>query len=162
MVCIDLSLRIEAPIQRCFDLSRSIEVHIIGAAQSGEAAVAGVTTGLIGPGQWVRWKAKHLGVSQHLTSKITAFEYPHHFQDTMIEGAFKSMQHDHYFQAITSDGTEMKDRFVCSAPLPLLGPLAERLFLRRYMENFLVHRNRILKEVAESANWQAFLPKANL
>ena len=160
MVSIDLVLRIEAPIERCFDLSRSIEVHLIGAAETGEAAVAGVTTGLMGLGQWVRWKAKHFGVTQHLTSKITAFDYPHYFQDTMIEGAFKSMQHDHYFEAITSDETEMKDRFVFSAPLPLLGGIAERVFLKRHMENFLVKRNRIVKEVAESANWQDYLPKA--
>ena len=159
MVCIDLSLRIHAPIERCFDLSRSIEVHLIGAAQSGEAAVGGVTTGLIGLGQSVRWRAKHFGVTQHLTSKITAFQYPHHFQDTMTEGAFKSMQHDHYFEAISTDETEMKDRFVFAAPLPLLGLLAEWLFLKRYMEEFLVKRNRILKEAAESVKWHDFLPK---
>ncbi len=160
MVCIELSLRIEAPIQRCFDLSRSIEVHLIGAAQSGEAAVGGVTAGLIGLGQCVRWRAKHFGVTQHLTSKITALDYPRYFQDTMVHGAFKFMQHDHYFQAISSAETEMKDRFVFSAPFPLLGLLAERLFLKRYMENFLVKRNRILKDVAESRDWQDFLPEA--
>ncbi len=159
MVCIELAIRIEAPIERCFNLARSIEVHLIGAAQSGEAAVAGVTTGLMGLDQWVRWRAKHFGVTQHLTSKITAFDYPHRFQDTMTEGVFKSMQHDHYFKAISTDETEMKDSFVFAAPLPLLGLLAERLFLNRYMENFLVKRNRIVKEVAESANWQAYLPR---
>lgn len=146
MVCIDLLLRIEAPIERCFDLSRSIEVHLIGAAQSGEKAVAGVTTGLMGLDEWVRWRARHFGVTQHLTSKITAFDFPHYFQDTMTEGAFKFMQHDHYFKEISPGKTEMKDRFVFSAPLPLLGLLAERLFLKRYMENFLIKPNRMVKE----------------
>ena len=132
----------------------------MGRPETGEAAVAGVTTGLMGLGQWVRWKAKHFGVTQHLTSKITAFDYPHYFQDMMIEGAFKSMQHDHYFEEISAVETEMKDRFVFSAPFPLLGPLAERVFLKRYMEDFLVKRNHMIKEVAESADWQAYLPKA--
>jgi ligand-binding SRPBCC domain-containing protein len=101
MVCIEQSMKISAPIQRCFDLSRSIEVHLLGTEQSGEQAVGGVTSGLVGPNQFVRWRAKHLGVRQHLTSKITAFDSPQYFQDTMLEGAFKFMQHDHFFVALS-------------------------------------------------------------
>ncbi len=120
--------------------------------------MAGVRTGLIGADEWVRWRARHLGVRQHLTSKITAFESPNYFQDTMLEGAFKSMQHDHFFEVVSATETEMRDRFRFAAPLPVLGPLAERLFLKRYMERFLKHRNEIVKQVAESAQWRDFLP----
>ena len=160
MVCIEQSMKIGAPIQRCFDLSRSIEVHLLGTEQSGEQAVSGVTTGLIGPDQSVRWRAKHLGVRQYLTSKITAFDSPRYFQDTMLEGAFKFMQHDHFFLALSDSETEMKDRFMFAAPLSILGTIAERLFLRRYMDRFLRHRNEIVKQVAESDRWQDFLPSA--
>jgi ligand-binding SRPBCC domain-containing protein len=159
MVLIELCLQIAAPIQRCFDLSRSIEVHLLGTERTGEKAVAGVTTGLIGAGEWVCWRAKHLGVRQHLSSRITAFDPPVYFQDTMVEGAFQFMQHDHFFTALSGNCTEMRDRFVFAAPLPVLGLLAERMFLRRYMENFLRHRNGILKQVAESDRWAGFLPK---
>ena len=158
MTVIEQSLRIGAPIQRCFDLCRSIEVHLLGTERTGEQAVGGVTTGLIGQGEWVRWRAKHLGVRQHLTSKITAFESPSYFQDTMLQGAFKFMQHDHFFQAISDNETEMRDRFRFAAPLPILGPIAEGLFLKRYMERFLTHRNEIVKRVAESSEWRNFLP----
>jgi ligand-binding SRPBCC domain-containing protein len=160
MVCIEQSMKIAAPIQRCFDLSRSIEVHLLGTEQSGEQAVSGVTTGLIGPDQLVRWRAKHLGVRQHLTSKITAFDSPRYFQDTMLEGAFKFMQHDHFFLALSDSETEMKDRFTFAAPLSILGTAAEHLFLKRYMDRFLRHRNQIVKQVAESDRWQDFLPSA--
>jgi hypothetical protein len=34
MVELDLCTIIEAPIERCFDLSRSIEVHLLGTEQS--------------------------------------------------------------------------------------------------------------------------------
>jgi ligand-binding SRPBCC domain-containing protein len=118
-----------------------------------------VTAGLIGPGQFVRWRAKHLGVRQHLTSKITAFERPSYFQDTMIEGAFKFMEHDHYFSSLSADLTEVSDRFTFAAPLLILGPLLERLFLRRYMEDLLRNRNDILKQIAESTRWQELLPQ---
>jgi hypothetical protein len=158
MVSIEQSLQIAAPIQRCFDLARSIEVHLLGTEASGEQAVGGVTTGLIGPNDFVRWRARHFGIRQHLTSKVTAFDSPGYFQDTMIEGVFAFMQHDHFFAALSETTTEMRDRFSFTAPFPLLGPLAERLFLRGYMERFLRHRNQILKQVAESERWQDFLP----
>ena len=53
-------------------------------------------------------------------------------------------------QALSETRTEMRDRFTFAAPFPVLGRLAERLFLRGYMERFLRHRNQILKQVAES------------
>jgi hypothetical protein len=51
----------------------------------------------------------------------------------------------------------MRDRFTFAAPLPVLGKIAERLFLRSYMERFLRNRNQILKQVAESEKWRDFL-----
>jgi ligand-binding SRPBCC domain-containing protein len=158
MVSIEQCMRIAAPIQRCFDLSRSIEVHLLGTERTGERAVDGVTTGLIGPGQFVRWRAKHLGVRQRLTSKTTAYDSPRYFQDTMVEGAFKFMQHDHFFTAISESQAEMRDRFTFAAPLSVLGNIAEQLFLKRYMDRFLRHRNEIVKQVAESDRWQEFIP----
>jgi ligand-binding SRPBCC domain-containing protein len=158
MVCIEQSININAPIQRCFDLSRSIEVHLLGTERTEEQAVGGVTTGLIGPNEFVTWRAKHFGVRQHLTSKITAFSAPQYFQDTMVEGAFKFMQHDHFFKALSESQTEMTDRFIFAAPLPVLGTIAEHLFLKSYMNRFLRHRNEIVKQVAESPNWRDFIP----
>ena len=158
MVVIGQSIEIAAPIGRCFDLARSIEVHLLGTEKSGEQAVAGVTTGLMGLNQSVRWRATHLGIRQHLTSRITAFNPPVYFQDTMIEGAFRFMQHDHRFVSLSTQRTEMRDRFAFAAPLPVLGLIAERLFLRRYMDTFLRRRNHIIKQVAESDRWAEFLP----
>jgi ligand-binding SRPBCC domain-containing protein len=157
MVSIEQCLQINAPIRRCFDLSRSIEVHLLGTESSREQAVGGVTKGLIGPNDVVRWRARHFGIHQHLTSKITAFDPPNYFQDTMIEGVFKFLQHDHFFVEVSESSTEMRDRFTFAAPLPVLGKIAERLFLRSYMERFLRNRNQILKQVAESEKWRDFL-----
>ncbi len=161
MVTIDLRTLIHAPIERCFDLSRSIELHLLGTEHTGEQAVAGVTTGLIGPGQFVRWRARHFGIWQHLASRITAFERPNHFQDTMTEGAFRFMQHDHFFKESDHGITEMRDRFLFAAPLGVLGRTAELLVLKRYMTSFLIRRNAILKSIAESNTWSAFLPHSS-
>ena len=159
MVELEEITTIAAPIERCFDLARSVEVHLAGNVHFGESAVAigGVTSGLVDLGQRVTWRAKHLGVWQNLTSEITAMDRPAYFQDTMIKGAFRLMKHDHYFHSAAPDETVMKDVFCFAAPLPVLGPLAEMLVLRRYMQNLLYERNAVIKQIAESANWQQYL-----
>ena len=160
MVTLEDLTVIRAPIERCFDLARSVEVHLAGNVHSGEAAVAlaGVTSGLVCMGQRVTWRAKHFGVWQNLTSEITAMDPPAYFQDTMIQGVFRFMRHDHFFRPLSPDETEMKDTFCFAAPLPVLGRLAEIALLRRYMQGLLRERNTVLKEIAESSDWQRYLP----
>ena len=162
MVTLEEVTVIKAPIERCFDLARSVEVHLAGNEHCGETAVAlaGVTSGLIDMGQRVTWRAKHLGVWQNLTSEITAMEPPAYFQATMIQGAFRFMKHDHYFLALPTGETEMRDVFCFAAPLPILGRLVEIILLRRYMHALLQERNAAIKQIAESPDWQRYLPKS--
>src|SRR5580704_15225119 len=141
---------IQAPVARCFDLARSIEVHLLGNTHWGEQATAGTRSGLIGMGEQVTWRARHFGVSQRLTSRITAFEPPTYFQDTMLRGAFRSMQHDHHFRTLLNGQTEMRDIFRFAAPVPLLGRIAEALILRHYMQFLLHERNEVIQQIAES------------
>lgn len=149
MAKIELSTHINAPIERCFDLARSIDLHIESTRHTGEKAIAGRTSGLIGPGETVTWRAKHFGIRQNLTSKITAYDYPNSFADEMVEGAFKSFRHEHLFYA-KNGGTVMKDVFTFESPWGIAGRLANFLFLRRYMTNLLKTRNRVIKNAAES------------
>lgn len=151
MVKLESRTIIAAPIERCFDLARSVEVHLAGNVHFGEQAVAagGVTTGLIGLHERVTWRARHFFVSQELTSEITALERPVYFQDTMISGAFRMMRHHHYFRPVNAGTTEMDDVFVFAAPMGPLGWVAEWAVLRRYMRALLLERNAVLKEFAE-------------
>ena len=146
---IELSTSINAPIERCFDLARSIDLHLESMAQTGEKAIAGCTSGLIGLGETVTWRAKHLGIWQTLTSKITEFEYPNYFTDEMVDGVFKSLRHEHLFYSVNGH-TVMKDIMVFESPFGIFGRLVNFLFLGRYMTNFLIKRNRVIKQAAES------------
>jgi ligand-binding SRPBCC domain-containing protein len=147
---------IHAPIERCFDLSRSIDLHKASTAETNEQAVAGVTSGLIGMGEEVTWRARHFGVWQQMTSCITVFDRPQHFQDTMVRGAFHFFQHDHYFRQQSDGAVEMKDILRFSAPLGLLGRVAE-LPLKPYLRRFLQQRNAAHRQIAESGQWRSFL-----
>jgi len=76
----------------------------------------------------------------------------------MVQGAFRFMKHDHFFRPLSSGQTEMRDTFCFAAPLPVLGRLAEIIFLRRYMRALLQERNAVLKQIAESSDWQRYPP----
>jgi ligand-binding SRPBCC domain-containing protein len=150
MPTIELSISINASIERCFDMARSIDLHMESTKHTGEKAIAGRTSGLIKLGETVTWRAKHFGVWQNLTSKITQFNYPNSFTDELVEGAFKSIHHQHLFHTVNG-ATEMKDIFQFESPFGVLGNLANALFLTTYMTKLLEQRNQVIKEAAESS-----------
>jgi ligand-binding SRPBCC domain-containing protein len=158
MITIRLSTHIAAPRERVFDLARSIDLHTRSLDWTGEEPVAGRMSGLIGLGETVTWRARHLGVRQRLTSRISAYDRPAYFQDVMVRGAFAWMEHDHWLDATPDGGTVLRDEFRFAAPLGILGRIAETLVLRRYMTRFLERRNAVIKRVAESEEWREYLP----
>ncbi|MDB5281028.1 MAG: hypothetical protein JWO06_103 [Bacteroidota bacterium] len=153
MPCISLTTEIKAPIERCFDLSRSIDLHVVSTSGTDEKAVGGRTSGLIEKNETVTWQAVHLGVKQNLTSLITEFEYPNFFVDEMISGAFKSFRHEHRF---TEKGgvTIMDDKFTFKSPLGFIGEAFNALYLTNYITRFLLKRNAVIKEYAEVEGWK--------
>jgi ligand-binding SRPBCC domain-containing protein len=148
MQTIRIETWIAAPPERCFDAARDLDLHAKIAAPTGERAVGGRLSGLIEHGEEVTWRARHFGVVQELTSRITAFDRPRSFQDSMQRGAFRSFVHDHLF-APENGGTRMTDVLVFAAPLGILGRVAEKLVLRRYLERFLRQRASGLKSFLE-------------
>jgi ligand-binding SRPBCC domain-containing protein len=156
MTRIELVTRIDAPIERCFDLARSIDLHMASTDWTGERAVAGVTSGLIGPGQEVTWNGRHFGVLISHTSRITAYDRPKHFQDCMVRGRFLRFCHNHFFE-VREGLTLMTDVMEFEAPLGVLGLVAERLVLKRHMLGLLRRRNQHIQAVAESDEWQRYL-----
>ncbi len=135
MVRLSHHIHIDAPIERCFDLARSIEVHLLRNIHWGAPAraIGATTSGLAKMGQRVTWRARHFYLWHSLTSEITGFRPPFYFQDTMRRGPFRWMRHDHHFRALPLGVTEMEDHFCFAAPLPVLGRLAEAAVLRGEM-----------------------------
>jgi ligand-binding SRPBCC domain-containing protein len=157
---IEISTEVNAPINRVFDLARSIDLHTISMKHTGESAIAGVTSGLIGPGSEVTWRAKHFGIWQELTSRIMEYQRPTHFRDSMVSGSFRQFDHDHFFTS-TNDATLMRDVFDFESPFGILGRIANRIFLTAYMRKLLEQRNAIVKTTAESDEWKKYLPLEN-
>ena len=158
MARVDLTTHILAPPERCFDLARSVELHTQSVARTGETAIAGRTHGLLGSGDEVTWRARHFGLWHRLTSRITAYDRPGHFLESMVHAPFARLVHDHDVAADGRGGTIMRDVFDFAAPLGPLGRAAERVVLTRYLRAFLEARNQAIKAAAESEAWRRFVP----
>ncbi|UQZ32178.1 cell division protein [Paenibacillus sp. PK3_47] len=154
---------INAPINVCFDLARDVDVHTVTTIKTKERAIDGVTVGLMENGDTVTWEATHLGVKQKLTAKIIEMEKPYKFTDVMVKGVFHSFTHTHEFIE-SGTGTIMKDIFYYKSPFGILGVIADRLFLEKYMRNFIVKRAKELKRIAEKMepHQYSFLEKSTL
>lgn len=140
---------VDAPIERCFDVSRDIGIHTQTVwKHTREKAVSGVTTGLIEAGQTVTFEATHFGVRQRLTSKIVEYDRPFYFVDEMQKGAFHSLRHEHIFVE-QPEGTLMTDIMDYKSPLGFLGRIFDYFVLERYMYRFIRHRSLELKKLLE-------------
>lgn len=149
---LEIHTSIDAPVERVFDLCRSVDAHVATAGASGERAVGGVTTGLLGLGDEVTWSARHFGWRWRLTSRITQFDRPRHFRDSMVSGVFARFDHDHEFDS-DGEATRVRDVFDFTSPWGPLGRLADVLLVTRHMRRFLERRMLGIKQIAESTGW---------
>jgi ligand-binding SRPBCC domain-containing protein len=145
--CFECTTRVSAPIERVFDLALSIDAHLGSMVKFNESAVGGVTSGQIGLGQEVTWRARHFGVNWTMTNRIGELERPMFFSDEQVRGPFKRFRHEHTFM-IVDDCTEVVDVVCFEAPLRLAGAFVER-GLCRYLRRLIEGRNSFMKQGAE-------------
>ena len=148
---IELETVVLAPPAACYTLALNTQAHVASTAHTDERVVSGPASGQLTLGDEVTWEARHLGIRQRLTVRITAATPPHHFRDELVRGAFKTLRHDHYFEA-TAGGTRVRDVFEFSSPMGFIGSWFDRLFLRHYLTRFLKMRNAALKSQLEAGD----------
>jgi ligand-binding SRPBCC domain-containing protein len=139
---------VAAPPEVVFDLALSIDVHLDSQAGANERAVAGVTTGLIGLGEEVTWRATHFHIPFTMTSRVTEFDRPIRFVDEQTRGPFRRFRHEHVFRR-SGEGTDMIDRLQFDAPLGPIGRLVERVLLASYLRRLIDERGHFIKVAAE-------------
>lgn len=156
MPVIELETKIRSSIEICFDLAASIDLHMLSTEGTDEKAIEGITSGTIKLNDLVTWEATHFGIRQQLTSIISQYNRPFHFRDEQKKGAFKYFKHDHYFE-IQGEFVIMKDRFEYESPYGIFGKLFNVLALTKHLTRFLIKRNTVIKDFAESGKWREIL-----
>lgn len=158
MPTIHLTTFIKAPVERVFDLSRSIELHKESMSKHKEEAVAGVRFGLIEKDETVTWKAKHLMKTRLYRSKISEMKKSQLFIDEQLEGDFKKLKHEHHFKTC-DNGTIMIDLIDFESPYGAIGKSFNKVYLTRYLRKLIERRNKTIKEFAETDKWKKLLQK---
>ena len=156
MPVIHLTTFIAAPIERVFDLSRSIDLHKHSMTKYKEEPVGSVINGLVKQGDEITWRAHHLFKTRILKTRITSFDRPNSFTDEQISGDFALMKHQHFFKPI-DNGTIMIDIFEFQSPFGFAGSVLNKLYLTKYMRVLLEQRNKQIKEIAESNRWKNYI-----
>ncbi len=149
MTKIELTTLIKASAERCFDLSLDVNIHKISTSHTKEFVLKGRQEGIFEEGEVVTWRAKHFGIWQNLTGKISEVKRPYFFKDEMLEGAFKSLRHLHSY-TFEHGITTMKDTLEYETPYGIFGKLFDIFILKKYMTNFLKKRNEVIKAEAEN------------
>jgi ligand-binding SRPBCC domain-containing protein len=153
MFTISDSIHINAPIDRCFQLSTNISLVRRTLRMR---PIEGKTDGMIGDGDRLVWAGWKFGLPQMHESLITGYERPVFFQDTMGRGRFKRFQHDHYLIEIEGH-TLLNDKLRFTLPYGWPGKVAARFVLVPYFCRLLRRRMQLLKRVAESGEWRRYL-----
>jgi ligand-binding SRPBCC domain-containing protein len=147
------TVHIQAPIERCFLLSTSIELV---QRTLGMRPISGKTSGLVEMGDqlvWVGWK---FGLPQMHETLITGYRRPDFFQDTMARGRFKTFSHDHSFTEIAGR-TLLHDKVRFSMPFGFAGRLVAAKVLVPHIARLMQRRFQLLKKVAEGEEWRRYL-----
>ena len=158
MPTIHITTFIKAPVERVFDLSRSIDLHKESMKDYNEQAVGGTRFGLIGKDETVTWTAKHFFKTRVLKVGITEMKKPFSFIDEQRKGDFKMMKHEHHFKSC-DNGTIMIDVLDFETPYGMLGRILNSFYIISYLKKLLQQRNRVIKEFAESNKWRRLLEK---
>ena len=148
MTTIKITTNYYAPIETVFDTNRNIDIHQQSASKTKEVAIAGITSGLINKNETVTWKGKHFGFYIQHESIISEMDFPTYFVDEQLKGQFKSFKHQHFFEQ-KENYVEVTDLLEYETPFGIFGQLFDKLLLKNHLSNFIIHRNAVLKDLAE-------------
>ena len=105
-----------------------------------------MTSGQIGLGEQVTWRARHFGIWFTMTSRIVELDRPHRFVDQQVKGPFRSFVHEHTFTPCPA-GSVMVDTITLAAPV--FGRAAEAPLLVPYLRRLIRMRNEYLIAVLD-------------
>lgn len=158
MFTVSDSVHINAPVDRCFLLS----THVGLASEVLEMRpVSGTVAGTLGPGDRVVWAGWRCGLPRLREGRVTRYERPAFFQETLARRRFTRYRHDSQF--IEIDGqTLVIDRVRFSAPMGWLGrKIAKRLVVPS-ITRMLRRRMQLLRLVAEGEQWRRYLSEESI
>ena len=145
------SVRVHAPIERCFDITRSIDAHERSSVLIRGKAVAGQTTGLSELETETTWSASFFGFRFRVRTRVIEMEKPTSFAEEKVNGLPRTFAHQYQFIQ-EKDYTRIEDTFRIGLPL---GFFSEKL-LRQRLTQVQEHRLESIREICEGKEWRDY------
>jgi ligand-binding SRPBCC domain-containing protein len=94
----------------------------------------------MGVGTLIEYRLRLHGVPVRWRTRITVWEPPRRFVDMQIKGPYSLWEHTHTFEEDGPGAAIIRDRVRYSIPFGPLGELAERLLVRRDLQQIFDYR----------------------
>jgi ligand-binding SRPBCC domain-containing protein len=158
MPIIHLTSCIHAPVDRVFNLSRSISLHkaVIRKYDHGNIDGGG-SEGLMKQGDKIRFQLKLMGARRALVTQMEHLDFPKEFSSALVSGPFKSLHHQHHFKSI-DNGTLLIDLLEYEPAFGLAGKMADAMIIRSFLKKYLEAKNKLIKQYAEGEKWKVVIP----
>lgn len=156
MPLIHLTSMIHAPVERVFDLARSVSLHKALMRKYRDGKVEGGTNGFMEIGDVIRWSRYYLGRKRTIEVKIRSMETPSAFGSILVRGSMASLRHEHFFKPI-QNGTLLIDLLEYTPAFGLLGRWMDRRFIQPQLRKHLEKKNQLIKQYAESDQWKVVI-----
>lgn len=99
------------------------------------------------PGQIIEYKVSPLGgISMYWMTEITHVRDRAYFVDEQRFGPYSLWHHQHHFKEVPG-GVEMTDIVHYKIPLGFIGDWANRLFIRKQLEDIFAYRVKRVEEI---------------
>jgi len=88
-------------------------------------------------------------IRKRLVAEHTAYDPPRMFEDTQVQGPFRSWCHRHIVLP-HPEGAVLRDEIEFEPPLPIFGPLAAPVAILPRLERMFAYRHEVTKRWCES------------
>ncbi len=161
MTIIERSIAIAAPIEAVFDFHTDTK-------NLGLISPPWMKTKLIrqsgeGLGKIIEMQVIQYNVfPSHWLVRIEEFDRPVRLTDLVLSGPMKYFRHERTFSQPCASLTEIKDHLEYEVPFGIIGKIADKISIRKMMEQMFEYRHKMTKEILEARFYIAEVPAADV
>jgi hypothetical protein len=158
MPTIHLTTFIAQSAEVVFDLSRHVGLHKDAMLSSREEAVAGTRFGLLESGETITWRSRHFFKDWLMRVRVLEMIKPERYIIEQAMGPFLEFRHERYVKPC-ENGSLLINLIHYEWPQGRIGRIADRLYLRNYLEHLIQLHNETIRKAAEGNRWKTYLMK---
>lgn len=144
---------IKAPVERVFDLCRSMEMLKVYLRDQGAQLLAGKVNGLLAPNDVFTLKGKHYKRDRFFRLKIKEVNPHTHLASEIVAGDLKYFDHGIFFKQ-AENGTIIIDKINFKSKFGIVSNLIDQYYIKPKFEKMIAGRNDLISKYAESGKWK--------